>query len=239
MTRRPRAIQLLGAACAVALLVSGCGSLRSSLKQVGAGVHDPAGKKYRIDGHVTAVTVDTAGSVTVTGRPGPGPVTVTEELSYSTTPPVTTRTVSGTALALAYACKPQLVCSVDYVITVPRGVGVRATSRAGSVTLTSVSGAVTAQTFAGLITATGLTSPSAVLKSGAGGVDATFATPPASVRASTDAGSITIAVPGSVTYKVNAHALVGLTAVTVHRSASAAHAITAHSDLGSITISPS
>ena len=36
------------------------------------------------------------------------------------------------------------------------------------------------------------------------------APPPASVRASTDAGSITIAVPGSVTYKVNAHALVGL-----------------------------
>jgi hypothetical protein len=219
-------------------LLAGCGSL-SSLKQIGAGVRTPAGKTYTIGGRVTTVTVDTAGSVTATGTAGGGPVTVTEELSYTKTPPVTTRRVSGGTLTLAYTCKPELVCSVDYRIGVPRGVAVHAESREGSVTLTSVSGPVTAQAFAGPVTATGLSSPSAVLRSGAGGIDATFTAAPASVQASTDAGPITIAVPGSVTYKVSAHALVGVTTVTVRRSATAAHAITARSDLGSITISPS
>jgi DUF4097 and DUF4098 domain-containing protein YvlB len=163
---------------------------------------------------------------------------VTEELSYSKTPPATTRTVSGTTLTLAYACKAQLVCRVDYTINVPSGVAVHAESREGSITLTSVSGPVTAQTFTGLITATGLASPTAVLKSGAGGVDATFTSAPASLQASTDAGSITLTVPGSVAYKVSAHAVVGVTSVTVRHSDSAGDAITAHSDLGDITIEP-
>jgi hypothetical protein len=225
-------------ACAL-VLVTGCASLRSSLKQVGAGVHNPAGKTYTITSHVTAVSLDTAGSVTVTGTSGSGPVTITEEPSYSKTAPATTRNVSGDTLTLGYTCKSQLLCSVDYVIKVPHGVGVHAESREGSITLTSVSGPVTAQTFAGLITATGLTSPSAVLKSGAGGVNATFTAAPASVQASTDAGPITVTVPGSATYKVNAHAVVGVTSVTVRHSNSAADSITAHSDLGDITISRS
>lgn len=241
MVRYSRTVAVFGVAGAVALLmtglIAGCGTLKS-LNQVGAGVRNPAGKTYAITAHVTTVTIDTAGSVTVTGTSGGGHVTVTEDLSYSKTPPATTRTVSGTALTLAYTCKTQLVCSVGYAISVPGGVAVHAESREGSVTLTSVSGPVTAQTFAGLISATGLTSPSAVLKSGAGGIDATFAAAPASVQASTDAGSITIAVPGSVTYKVSAHAFVGTTTVTVRHSASATHVITAHSDLGGITISP-
>jgi hypothetical protein len=224
----------VGAACAVALLTGGC----SSLKQFGAGVHNPPGKTHTVAGRVSTVSVDTAGSITVTGGSGDA-VVVTDQPSYSKTPPVTTQRVSGSTLTLAYTCKTQLVCSVSYTIRVPRGVAVHAVSREGSVTLTSVSGAVTAQTITGLVTATGLTSPSAVLKSGAGGVDATFAAVPASVSASTDAGSITIAVPGSAAYKVNAHAVVGVTTVTVRHAASAAHTITAHSDLGSITISPS
>jgi hypothetical protein len=223
----------LSAACAVALLAGGCGSL----KQIGAGVHDPAGKTYTIGSRVSTVSVDTAGSITVTGG-GSGAVVVTEQPSYSKTPPVTTRRVSGTALTLGYSCKTQLVCSVTYTIKVPRGVAVHAESREGSVTLTSLSGNVTAQTVTGLVTATGLTSPAAVLKSGAGGIDATFAAVPASVSASTDAGTITITVPGSAAYKVDAHAVVGVTTDKVRRAASSAHMITAHSDLGSITISP-
>jgi hypothetical protein len=238
MGRHSRGIVVLGVTCAVALLIAGCGSL-TPLKQFGAGVKNPAGKTYTVTGHVSAVTVNTAGSVTVTGRSGGGSVTVNEELSYSKTPPATTRTVSGSTLTLAYSCKSQLVCSVDYTISVPSGVAVTAESREGSVTLTSVSGAVSAQTFAGLITATGLSSPTAVLKSGAGGIDATFTSAPASVQASTDAGSITIAVPGSAAYKVSAHAVVGVSNITVHNSATATRTITAHSDLGSITVSAS
>lgn len=234
-----RAAALAVTACAVASLAAGCSSFGSSLKQVGAGTHSAPAKTYTVSARVTTLTVDTAGSVTVTGTAGHGPVTVRESASYSKTPPAAAHTVSGSALTLRYTCKTQLICNVNYDIKVPRGTAVHAEGREGSVTLTSLSGPVTAQTVTGLITANGLSSPSAVLKSGAGGIDATFAAPPASVQASTDAGSIVISVPGAASYRLNAHAVVGVTTVKVRHAAASSHVITAHSDLGSVTISPS
>lgn len=220
------------------MATAGCSSLGSSLKQVGAGVHSPPGKTYTVTAPVSTVTVSTAGTITVTGTSG-GTVTVTENPSYSVHPPVATHTVSGSALRLGYTCKAQLLCSVSYDIKVPRGTAVHAEGREGTVTLTSLSGPVTAQTVTGLISASGLSSPSAVLKTGAGGIDARFTAPPASVQASTDAGSIVISVPGSALYQVSAHTVVGVRNVSVRRAATSPHVISAHSDLGSITVNSS
>lgn len=242
LTSAVRTVAVLAAGAAVAAVAggaAGCSSFRSSLKQVGAGVHNSPPKTYTITARVTSLTVDTAGSVTVTGTGGRGPVTVRESLSYSKTPPVTRRAVAGSALTLGYTCKTQLICKVSYDITVPRGTAVHAKGREGSVTLTSLSGPVTARTVTGLISATGLASPSAVLTSSVGGINAAFTAPPAAVKTSTHAGTITIAVPGSDLYQVSAHATVGVTTVKVHRAAASPHAIAAHSDLGDITISPS
>jgi len=238
MAPLPRRVAALGGVvCVLAPLaaVAGCSSLRSAVRQVGAGAHNAPAKTYTVTGNVTTLTVDTAGSITVTGTSG-GPVTVTENASYSTTAPVTSHKVSGSALTLAYTCKPQLLCSVSYDIRVPRGTAVHAEAREDSITFTSLSGPVTAKTVTGLISGSGLTSPTATLTSGAGGIDVTFAAPPASVKASTDAGSININVPGSAIYQVSAHAVVGTTTVNVHHAASSPHVITAHSDLGGITI---
>ncbi|HEX6448664.1 MAG TPA: hypothetical protein VF060_04295, partial [Trebonia sp.] len=142
---RRAAAAFAGAVCAIALLAAtGCSSLSSSLKQVGAGVHDAPAKTYTVSATVTSLSVDTSGSVTVTGTAGSGSVTVTETSSYSKTPPATSHTVSGSALTLGYSCKAQLLCSVSYDIKVPRGTAVHAEGREGSVTLTSLSGPVTA-----------------------------------------------------------------------------------------------
>lgn len=241
-----RVTALAVAACAVAVATAACSSVsssleqaRSSLQQVGAGVHSPPPATYTVTARVTTLTVDTAGSIAVTGTAGQGPVTVTESPSYTAAPPVATHTVSGSGLTLGYTCKTQLLCSVSYDIKVPRGTAVHARGREGSVTLTSLAGPVTAQTVTGLISATGLASPSAVLKSGTGGINANFTAPPASVQASTRAGTILIGVPGSAAYRVSADAVVGVTKVGVPRAAASPHVIGAHSDLGDITISPS
>jgi hypothetical protein len=98
---------------------------------------------------------------------------------------------------------------------------------------------VTAQTSAGLISATGLISPTAELKSNAGGINAAFTAVPGSVHASTNVGPITISVPGSAAYQIQAHTYVGTSTVTVPKTSASSHSITASSDLGSITISPS
>lgn len=239
-TWTPGRILGFGAAAAVIVAVAvSCTSVGSSLKQVGAGVRHAPGKTYQVAGPVTSLSLDTAGGVTVTGGTSETGVTVSEDPSYSKTPPVTSHdTAANGTLALGYTCETQLVCKVDYTITVPRGTAVRVTSRESSVTLTGLSGSVTAQTFAGLLTATGLTSPTATLKSTVGGVNATFAAAPESVTASTTAGPISLAVPGSAAYQANADAVVGTETVKVRRDPASPHVITAHSTLGSITISP-
>jgi len=244
VTRRARAAAAVTGASAV-LALAGCSSVSSSLKQAstslkqaGAGVHAAPAKSYRVAG-VSSVTVSTGGTVTVTGTSGPGPVTVTENATYSTARPVTSHKVAGSALTLGYACENQILCGVDYDVTVPHGTAVHVNGGQGTVTLTALSGPVTAKTVTGLISADDLTSPTARLTADEGGVTATFSAAPASVDASTNAGSVVLSVPGSAAYKVNAHAVVGVSTVTVRRSPASAHVITAHSDLGGITVDPS
>ena len=127
---------------------------------------------------------------------------------------------------------------MTYDVQVPRGVAVTVSAGAGSVTLTSLAGPVSARAGAGLITADGLRSATASLTSNAGAVIASFAAVPRSLTANTNVGPITLTVPGSAVYRIAAHTFVGTTTVTVHRSGSSAHSISARSDLGSISISP-
>jgi hypothetical protein len=228
-------LALAAMACVAVPAIVGCGELG----QVGAGVHVSPSSTYNVTGQITSVVIDGgSGSITVTGTDH-GAIRVSQQPSYSKKPPVTSRNVSGSTLTLSYSCPTELVCGVAYDVRVPRGVAVRAVTREGSVTLTSVTGPVTAQTVAGFISATGLASPSATLKSNAGGINASFTAVPGSVQVSTTAGPISLAVPNTVPYKVNGHTYVGKTTVTVRQATASAHTITAHSDLGSITISPS
>jgi hypothetical protein len=201
-------------------------------------VHGPSAS-YTITAPVSTLVVDGgAGKITVTGSDR-RTVLVTEHLSYSKTPPGTSRRVSGSTLTLSYTCPLQVVCGVAYDVQVPRGVAVTASNRVGSIVLASLAGKVTAKALVGVITASGLACVSASLDSGAGNIDAGFAAPPGTLRASTRAGAITIRVPGTVSYDVSTHAYVGKISVTVARDSSSPHAITASTDVGGITIAPS
>jgi len=231
---RPAAIGCV-IACVVLPSLAGCGSLR----QIGPGAHTGPATTFTVTAPVTTLVVHGGtGSITVTGT-GRSTILVSQRASYSKTPPATSHVVSGTTLTLGYTCPAQLVCGMAYDVQVPRGVAVRAVTSAGAITLTSLAGPVTAQTTAGLISATGLSAPTAELKSNAGGINASFTAAPGSVHASTNVGPITISVPGSASYQIQTHTYVGTSTVTVPRDAASPHAITASSDLGSITISPS
>jgi hypothetical protein len=229
-----RVAAVFGMLCVPALL-AGCGGL----SQFGAGTHNPAATDYTVTAHVTTLVIKSgAGTIDVTGSDR-GTIGVSEQESYGKTPPTATHVVSGTTLTLSYTCPSEFVCGVSYTIQVPAGLTVQASSSAGTITLTSLAGPVSAQTSAGLITVTGLTSPTASLKSNAGGIDADFSAAPASVHASTNVGPISISVPGSASYAINTHTYVGTSTVSVPTATASAHAISASSDLGSITISPS
>ena len=220
---------------AVFPLVAGCGALG----KVGASAHNPPAASFTVSARVTAVVINGgAGSVDVTGS-ARSTVSVSQQATYTDTPPKATHVLHGTTLTVSYTCPAQIVCSMSYQVQVPRDVAVSVSTGAGAVTLTSLAGALSAHASAGLITADDLRSPAATFKTNAGGVIAAFSAAPRSLTATTNVGPITLTVPGSVAYRLNTHTFVGTSTVTVPRSSSPAHTISASSDLGSISINPS
>jgi hypothetical protein len=238
MTRRSRLAAVIG--CAV-LAVLGVGPALAgcdALGRIGTAAHYPAATSFTIDSRVTTVVIDAgSGSVDVTGS-DQTTVGVSQQASYTTTPPVARHVLSGTTLTLSYNCGGELFCNVSYTVRVPRAVAVRVSGGAGAVTLTSLAGPATAQTSAGLITAVNLSSAQVSLKSDAGGIIATSSAPALSLNASTNVGAITLTVPGSVAYNISTHTFVGMSTITVRRSARSPYTISASSDVGSISISP-
>ncbi len=195
-------------------------------------------REYTVTAPVSSVVINGGGGkVTVTGQQR-STVRVTELLHYSKTRPATKHGVSGSTLTLSYTCAAQLNCGVAYTVLVPRGVAVKVVNRQGAITLDSLAGPVTARTLAGTITATGLSSRSADLQATAGSIKADFSVAPDSVKATTHAGTVTLNVPGSVVYQVDAHTFVGVTSVSVRRAPSSGHKISVSTSLGSIKIAP-
>jgi hypothetical protein len=216
-------------------LLAGCGGLG----KIGAGAHNPPANSFTVSGQVTAVVINGgSGSVDVTGS-SRSTVSVSQQASYSGTPPSATHVLRGTTLTVSYTCPSEILCGMSFDAQVPRGVAVTVSTGTGSVTLTSLAGTVTARADAGLITAVDMRSAVASFKSNAGGVVATFTVAPRSLTATTNVGPVTLTVPGSVGYRLSTHTLVGTSTITVRRSGDAAHSISASSDLGSISVSPS
>jgi hypothetical protein len=194
---------------------------------------------YRISSPVsTVVVISHVGDITVTGGSGSS-TSVTQQATYSKTPPVTTRTISGKTLTVTYACPSQVVCAVAYVVQVPRGVTVRAQASAGAVRLSGLAGNVTATAKVGFIDATGLSGSSVSLTTDGGGINASFTAAPATLQAVAHIGAINLHVPGTVSYKVSADARVGKADVGVRQDSSSGHVITATTDVGAINVATS
>lgn len=218
-------------------------SAQASTTSPGPGLSVPGTHRsaavYRISSPVsTVVVISHVGNITVTGGSGSS-VSVTQQVTYSKTPPVTTRAVSGKTLTVTDSCPSQVVCAVAYVIQVPRDVTVQAQASAGAVRLAGLAGNVTATAKVGFIDATGLSGTSVSLATDAGGITASFTAAPATLQAVAHIGAIVLHVPGTASYKVSADARVGHADVGVRQSSSSDHVITATTDVGAIKISAS
>lgn len=215
--------------------LAGCGALG----KIGAGSHNPPASVFTVSARVTAVVINGgSGSIDVTGS-SRSTVAVSQQVTYSGKPPTVAHALRGTTLTLSYSCPSELLCGVSYAVQVPASVAVTVATGTGPVTLTSLAGTVSARADAGLVTADDMRSAVATFKSNAGGVVATFAVAPRSLTATTNVGPITLTVPGSAGYRLSTHTIVGTSTITVPRSNSSAHSISASSDLGSISVSPS
>jgi len=115
---------------------------------------------------------------------------------------------------------------------------VTAHTNAENINLSSVSGPIEITGHAGSILGQNVSSARATLRSSAGGIDVTFSAAPATINATTNVGSVTLRVPGSVSYNVRTSVGVGSARADVTRSKTSPHAITASTWTGSITIEP-
>jgi hypothetical protein len=211
---------------------------------------------YSLPGQVRTLVVNAhAGGVHVTGSDS-GQVSVTEHIAFRGTAPGTTHRTAAGALTLDSSCPALETCTVSYDITVPRAMTVGVTSDVGDIQLRSLSGQVTAHvgvgdiilgSVSGPVEATGhavsirgqdVSSPRAILRSSAGSIDVSFSAAPATVTATSDIGSVTLHVPGSVPYNVTTDVRAGSAHVGVTRSAASPHAITASTRAGWVTIEP-
>jgi hypothetical protein len=195
---------------------------------------------YRISSPVsTVIVISHVGDITVIGGGlTTSAATVTQEADYSSSPPVTSRTISGKTLTITYTCPVQLVCGVAYIVRVPRDVAVQATAGAGAIRLTGLGGRVTAKADVGSIAATGLTGSAVSLTTDVGGISATFAATPTTVQAMTRVGGITLRVPGTASYKISVDVHLGKATVSIPQSSSSPHAIIVTDDVGTVLIGP-
>ena len=195
------------------------------------------------------------GSVHVTGSDS-GKVSVTERISFRGTAPSATHRVAAGTLTLDSSCPALETCTVGYDITVPRAMPVRVTSSVGEIRLRSLSGPVTAHAnagnidlgsvsgpveasgHAGLIRGQDVSSPRATLHATTGTIDVAFSVAPLTVTATSVVGSVTLRVPGIASYDVTTSVSVGATHVSVTRSTTSPHVITAGTRTGSVTIVP-
>jgi Toastrack DUF4097 len=213
-------------------------------------------RSYQISGPVRTLAVHgQVGRIDVTGGSS-GTISVTEQLTFRHTAPVTTHEITAGALTLASSCPALESCSVAYDVTVPRGLAVQVVGNAGTIRLNGLTGRVAVQTGAGIVeldsvsgpvqvsTHTGeilgrdISSAQATLRLSAGRIDLTFAAAPAALSATATVGSVMLRVPGGVAYSVHASVTVGSAEVSVTRSAGSPHVITADTTTGSITIEP-
>lgn len=214
---------------AAALAVAGCGtSIATASRQ----------NSYVISEPVSSLKVDNpVGDTRIVGTDATT-ISVTEQLSYTGSPPQTSHPITGGQLNLGYTCPSRVgdACSVNYLIEVPRRIAVQIDDKVGATTLTGLAGQVTVVASTGDIDATGLTSDEVSARASAGTITLGFTAPPTSVDAQAQVGSVTVRLPVGTAYAVDAGSQVGSADVTVQRDPGSAHRVTAHSQVGSVTV---
>jgi hypothetical protein len=195
---------------------------------------------------------DKTGTVSVSGGPG-SEVSVTATISYRTSRPSITHTISGQALTLGYTgCTD---CGVSFTVTVPRAASVTIHAHTGHITVAGLAGDVSVSDDTGKVTMAGLTGDvyvqdqtgsisgtvlsamQASFQTGTGSIDVSFAAAPRQLSAVTGTEDVSLLVPSGTAYQVNASSKVGRVNLSVPQSPTATHVITATTTVGMVSVS--
>ena len=191
---------------------------------------------YQIDQSLSALVIDArAGNIAI--EVGDGPITVTEEHSYSGSRPATAHQVEGQTLRLTESgCRDDGRCEVAYRIRLPKAMSAQINAQAGAVVVNGLAGNLHVATLAGSVEGRGLSSPEVSVRTEAGETTLAFAEAPNLVRATTRLGAVELRLPGGTAYAVDVQTKVGESSVDVDQNPASAHRIEVRSNVGSVKI---
>ncbi len=188
---------------------------------------------------ISAVHVDvSAGSIRVEGGERRS-VAVERTARWTGPKPRIEQRVEGTTLVIEARCPDAPSsdrCEVSYDIRVPADTNVRAETGAGDVRAAGVAGRAVLRAGAGEVAGTALRSRRVEASTSAGGVELSFTEPPQRVRAVSEAGDVTVLVPGPRTYRVVARTSVGSVDVDVRTDPDAPRVVRARTSAGSVHV---
>lgn len=223
---RARKIILILASLAAAAGMSACGS----------GPDHHLTTDVRISQSVRVLSLSTrAGTVNV--RTGDiRTIDIHRTVDYqSTQPPQTRQEVNDGVLALATDCSD---CGTSYDLTIPASVALVVNDGAGNITINGTAASISVDDAAGAVNATGLHSPSALIRDRAGAVTLAFASAPASVTVRSAAGDVTVTVPAG-SYRLTASTPSGTSDINVPSVPSAHRMLNLASNAGDVTVNRS
>jgi Putative adhesin len=233
-----RCRRLLLAAGAVTIMVlAGCTVSTGSSPPPAGSTTLPAGATYNLPAGVKTLTVSNqAGTTQVTAASGAGQIHVVQRPAGK---PTAYRKTAGSAATIGARCPGGIHlgdCHMDYQIQLPPGTALTVAGDAGRVILHGGLTKAQVTTHAGQVSGTSLGRGSFTVATQVGEVDLAFASAPARVKVTTDAGAIDVTVPGGASYKVTTSSTVGDEDVTVPNDANAANVIDLHAEVGHISL---
>ncbi|MBB5940089.1 DUF4097 family beta strand repeat-containing protein [Streptomyces zagrosensis] len=198
-------------------------------------------RSFTVSDKVTALSIEASGGdMEVTGDSGTT-VRVTETITYTGDRPKTGRQVSDGRLSLSAGpdCGPidDSDCDMTYQVKVPSTLlSVRLVERGGSIKLKNLAGAVEAHTTGGSLRADKLAGKSLVAKVSGGEMTGNFTKAPGKVDVDTNGGNVSVIVPSTASYAVDAKSAGGKSKVSVTTDPGSARTIKLRAVGGNVSL---
>ncbi|RZU19583.1 hypothetical protein EV645_1795 [Kribbella rubisoli] len=164
-----------------------------------------------------------------------GQVHVTVDGTYAVAQPSVKVSTVGGVLDVATGC-PDVHCDVEVTVEVPGASAVQAKAERTSVDAVGVASPLTVEATDGSITLTRVRSPRVSVDAVHGSVDILFDSAPDQVNATTSDGSLTVQLPRTTTYAIDALAARGSTEVNIPNDPSSSSRLYLRTSYGSITV---
>ncbi|WP_329003496.1 DUF4097 domain-containing protein [Kribbella sp. NBC_00709] len=164
-----------------------------------------------------------------------GQVHVTVDGTYAAAQPAVKVSTVGGVLDVETSC-PDVQCEVDVTVEVPGTSAVQAKADGTSMSAVGVASPLTVEADDGSVTLTRIRSTRVSVDARHGSVDILFDSAPDQVTATASNGSLTVQLPGTTTYAIDALAAQGSTQVDVPNDPSSSNRVYLRTSYGSITV---